>query len=140
MDLSSLYTLIIYGNDLLTECDVLSICDYLAAPASNTGISYNSQGCNSIPEVEDACGLVDVEEMDRTEINIYPNPVNGILHVSNLPADKEIELRLYNHLGQAVLKENIPSGSIDLSYLAPGFYIIRIAVEDDIMQRKLVVQ
>ena len=42
-------------NHALSECDIQSICDYLAGPYGAVYISYNAPGCNSKWEVEDAC-------------------------------------------------------------------------------------
>ena len=44
-------------NYLLAECDVQSICNYLAGPNGTLEIHDNANSCNSQEEVEEACGL-----------------------------------------------------------------------------------
>jgi len=51
----SITNLYIYENDLLSTCDVRSICGYLAAPNGTIEIHDNAPGCNSPEEVEEAC-------------------------------------------------------------------------------------
>ncbi len=46
------------SNPLLSECEVQSICDYLAIPGNTTEIYDNAPGCNSQQEVEAACDTV----------------------------------------------------------------------------------
>lgn len=64
-----------------------------------------------------------------SEINIYPNPTNGILNVSlssELSGTTSIEV--YDGLGKLAIKENLSndSNSINLSKLEDGIYIFKI--------------
>jgi hypothetical protein len=52
---SSITNLSVYGNPVLTACEVQSICDYLASPNGVISIHDNAPGCNSQQEVEEAC-------------------------------------------------------------------------------------
>jgi len=55
IDPNSIMDLSIYGNGLLSGCDVVSICEYLAAPNGTISIHDNALGCTSIEEVEASC-------------------------------------------------------------------------------------
>ena len=49
--------LLIYDNSLLSECDIQSICEYLANPSGSISIIDNATGCNSLIEIANACNV-----------------------------------------------------------------------------------
>ncbi len=55
---SSISSMYIYGNGLLSDCEVESICDYLTSPNGKVNIYNNAEGCNSPPEIAYACGNI----------------------------------------------------------------------------------
>lgn len=48
-------------NNMLADCAAQSICDYLDNPPGTVAINNNASGCNSVVQVETACGLLPVE-------------------------------------------------------------------------------
>jgi len=60
VDAGSVDFLRIYGNPSLSDCQVQSICDYLASPAGEIDIFSNAEGCNNPPEVSAGCGIAQV--------------------------------------------------------------------------------
>ncbi len=54
----------IYENSTLSECEVLSICNFLADDGYET-IEYNSEGCNSKAEIIEACNAQPVCIVDN---------------------------------------------------------------------------
>lgn len=48
----------ITNNPSLSYCNAQSICDYLVSPNGYSFIYFNDQGCRSIQEVKDSCGIV----------------------------------------------------------------------------------
>ncbi len=77
---SSISNLYIHDNISLANCEVESMCNYLASPNGTVDIYNNAPGCNSIQEVEDACGFhcptgdivfATQEEIDNFQLN-YP--------------------------------------------------------------------
>jgi hypothetical protein len=60
VDAGSVDYLRIYGNPSLSDCQVQSICDYLAGPAGEIDIYSNAGGCNNPPEVSADCGIAQV--------------------------------------------------------------------------------
>lgn len=77
-----------------------------------------------------------IEAVD--EINIYPNPGNGILKICNIAG---FLVKIYNQQGQLVFSDNrkISDRSIDLSFCADGFYYIKISSEEKQLTKKLVI-
>lgn len=70
--------------------------------------------------------LVALHEIVPEEINIYPNPVNDILHIKLKTQDKFYDVQLYNYLGQKVLTQPQVSKetSLNLSPLEDGIYYL----------------
>jgi len=66
---------------------------------------------------------VAIDEIQKQELNIYPNPINDFMMVENINSYDLI--RISDARGQIVY-ELIPASNdkIDLSFLNPGFYII----------------
>ncbi|MFN0015198.1 MAG: right-handed parallel beta-helix repeat-containing protein, partial [Saprospiraceae bacterium] len=54
-NLGQIVSLIILDSPNLSDCNVPSICDYLANPANPASISGNATGCNTRVEVDAAC-------------------------------------------------------------------------------------
>jgi hypothetical protein len=86
IQLNSWTTLNIFDNSSLGECDVYSICQYLEAPNGTIEIHDNAPGCNSLEEVEEACGFPCLPEgitfSSQGEIDYFQ---------SNYPGCNEIE-------------------------------------------------
>jgi hypothetical protein len=55
---NSILCLTVHDNPLLENCDVQSICEFLASPTGTVGIYNNADGCNSPPEIANLCGFV----------------------------------------------------------------------------------
>ncbi|MCB2222019.1 MAG: T9SS type A sorting domain-containing protein [Bacteroidetes bacterium] len=56
IDPVSIENLAIHHNISLSNCEVESLCDYLANPNGSIDIYNNAAGCNSPPEIAAACG------------------------------------------------------------------------------------
>jgi hypothetical protein len=54
-------------------------------------------------------------------MRIYPNPTSSML---NVQFDRDIELTLYNMLGQEIIKTN--NKRVDISALQNGNYIVTV--------------
>ncbi len=57
----------IVNNDILTTCEVQSICDALLLPGITSDIHDNASGCNSVTEVETVCAALPVEIIGYNE-------------------------------------------------------------------------
>jgi len=51
----SIIDMYIVDNTVLSECEIQSVCEYLANPGGTIEISNNAPGCNDQQEVEDYC-------------------------------------------------------------------------------------
>ena len=135
---NSIEHLTISYNQNLSTCEVKSVCDYL----SNQGLAYikeNAPGCNSQKEVEEACGL-SIDDLDiSTHLTIFPNPANQELNIS---IDNHIigEVKIYTLTGQQMMQDKPSNGTIDISHLQPGMYIVDVTIENTRIMQKLLVQ
>ena len=76
-------------------------------------------------------------EENRFEAVVYPNPASGVVRIEGVVAD---EVQVYNALGQ-VVKTVRGTNEIDLSGLAEGVYLVRIAdIEGRIFMEKVMVR
>lgn len=61
----------------------------------------------------------------KTGLSVFPNPTNGIIHIST-KGDFEEQIEISNLMGEIVLKTTInDSKSLDLTPFSAGIYIIR---------------
>jgi hypothetical protein len=65
-----------------------------------------------------------VGEATNNGFKIYPNPVSGILHIEGVEAGSTIEL--IDVLGRKCAISQLLNGSIDVSMLVPGVYVVRV--------------
>ena len=147
----SIENLTIEDNSALSNCAVVSICDYLAAPNGTIYFYNNAPGCNSPAEVEEAClylGIGEEESNNPADFKIYPSPVGDFATLSfeggeHWPA----KVILYNSTGIKVKtwKFNITETRqnnfvLDLTALPSGMYCCRMQVGDVVMTRKMIKQ
>lgn len=135
----SIYGISIYNNSELSSCKVQSICDYLSFPNANITIGNNSTGCNTAPEVEEAC-LVEVpNNCLGSELTIYPNPTKNHITITSNNGVPISEVTIYNQLSQKVLQQTRMANTIDVSTLQQGIYIIEITSDKLKIREKLII-
>jgi hypothetical protein len=70
--------------------------------------------------------LLQIDDMSASNIKLYPNPTNGLLHF-DFGNVADLKLDVYNVLGQTISHRDIRSRSnhdLDLSTQAPGHYLV----------------
>lgn len=73
-------------------------------------------------------------------LNIYPNPVkNGVLFV-NTNSDDVKEVAIYNLLGSKVATKQVNAGTVDVSGIAKGLYVVKVTEAGKTSVRKIVIQ
>jgi hypothetical protein len=84
-----------------------------------------------------------VDEVSATEINVHPNPTNDIVNVSieNLTAD--VQITLYNSVGQVVYTQTESADNglntvINLGDFANGTYLLQIRSEEGIWMKRVI--
>ncbi|MFH7000330.1 leucine-rich repeat domain-containing protein [Flavobacterium sp. FlaQc-57] len=82
-----------------------------------------------------------IEGSSFNNVNIYPNPTKGELHIENINLKKA---SLYNSIGQLIKTDLFEVDSnintIDLSGLSEGLYYIYLQIEGSIAVRKVILK
>ena len=137
----SITDLYIYYNPQLPECDVQSICDYLASPNGTTDIYSNASGCNSQEEVETACLIINVPEVSSPgQLHLYPNPASDVVTIkSEMPI---IQIAVYSFNGKLIQleKPHTKSYSLVTSIMAPGTYQLIITTDSGILLERIIIR
>lgn len=149
LDPESLNELAIMENDILSTCEVLSVCSYLAILGADVEIENNATGCNSIPEVEEACVGVSVDEVIEVfDIHISRNPCKdfAILRLPGKDITSVKKISLYSSTGQPVyfqeghLQEIDESEMVlDVSGLQPGIYVLKVLTRKGIAVGRIII-
>ncbi len=146
----SIESLAIFDNLYLSECAVQSICDYLASPDAEIWIDDNAEGCNSVQQVEEECGIVDVQENKFKNLNAevwcYPNPFSISTTIAyELQQPAKVQITIYNYLGKqiGVIEKQQPQGLQKVVWsaenLPAGIYYIRLRAGKQTAMGKMVV-
>jgi hypothetical protein len=79
---------------------------------------------------------VGVGENNIGSIGIYPNPFRDRISIRNVnqPASR---IEITDELGKIIYNSSQVPGTIDLSFLPKGIYLVRISGDDEIITRKL---
>jgi hypothetical protein len=73
-----------------------------------------------------AFGILNADQFDISQVNIYPNPVENTLTIQNTPVNGKIAIS--NAQGRIVLSQKSASSNIQLNTanFAAGIYFLRI--------------
>lgn len=74
-----------------------------------------------------------------TKINIYPNPARDYIHIAVSGDLLRFNAVLYNNLGAAVWKGEINNNGILPLHYSPGFYLLQIIDEQQILEKKIII-
>ena len=79
-----------------------------------------------------------IKEEEQLFLNVYPNPATNQL---NIACDKSISLaEIYSVDGRKVKSLDINNKSLDISNLRPGHYILRLTIEDRLVNTQFIKQ
>ena len=148
IEAGSISNLDIHENDVLSTCEVQSICDYLVAPYSTIVIHDNAPGCNNPEEVQQACdSITGVEVTYKTSsFEIYPSPVYDFATLqfqSNEACNGVIEI--FNATGVRIQSRQIKMDKpgqqhlvLDFTEMPAGIYVCRVQVGAEMFVKKFI--
>lgn len=86
------------------------------------------------------CGIVNVPEIEKNNITVYPNPATNNFTV-NLGNDEKANIQLFNIVGQQVYSENITgSAQVNVANLHSGVYMLKVNQNGKSYTTKVVVK
>ena len=106
----------------------IDIMNYVRQSASQYLTPDDNYGYG-IPDLGLALNIgLSLQEENTSEIKLFPNPVDQILHIKLSNNSEDSNLTIYNILGKVVMEQKINNtvNSIDVSSLASGLYILSI--------------
>lgn len=122
-------------DDFMMNGEAMSSVNYVAVPVYLLNNSQNP--CASLTSTK----KVSLSQ----KLKIYPNPVHSFLNIEfELDKPSNIDIRLFNLLGQAVLMKSITTEMINeqlqFSHLPKGIYILSVVVDGEQLTRKILVE
>lgn len=106
----------------------------------NTTVNTSNTQSSSCPYPFANMALLSNDDFSKTELSIYPNPVNkGILNIkSQISGSKTIQL--YDIMGRSVLQTTLNSDVLDVSFVNSGLYLLNVSIEDRTSTTKIIIQ
>ena len=83
--------------------------------------------------------ILSAKEFAKSELSIYPNPVNnGLVNIkSKISGEKNIQL--YDVMGRQVLNTKTNSDTLDVTSLQSGLYLLKVSINDRFSTTKLII-
>jgi hypothetical protein len=80
--------------------------------------------------------LASVEEINSTQVSVYPNPAVSTINISAI--EKVEEVMIFNISGELVIDNSLNVSHIDVSDLPSGLYIIKVKTDQGLHRSKFV--
>lgn len=139
IDETGIEDLAILSSDVLSICNVKSICNYLKNADNQAAISMNANGCNVRSQIVERCqrkGPSGQPSIPSDPV-FFPNPTSGLVTVE---AD-DLESGFYEvsgALGRVLLTGELSNRQLDLSELPAGMYFVKIKTEERELLAKII--
>jgi len=96
-------------------------------------------------EIEDydltVTGANNVEEvMLQNAINLFPNPTEGILNVTNTSTNAITAVNVFNVLGESVITQRNITNTLDFTNLDKGMYFVQISTDKATIAQRIIVK
>ena len=86
------------------------------------------------------CGIVNVPEIEKTNMTVYPNPATNHFTV-NMGNDEKASIQLFNIVGQQVYSETFTgSTNVSVANLRSGVYMLKVNQNGKVNTTKVVVK
>lgn len=80
-----------------------------------------------------------VDEADKPEIAVYPNPVINEVLIKNTELNQLFDIELYSITGQLLLHKQAES-AINIEHLEAGIYVLKVKQKDNYIVRRIIKQ
>jgi S-formylglutathione hydrolase FrmB len=142
----SITDLSIYYNLILSACNVLGVCEYLASPNGVIEIHDNAPGCNNIEEVEIACFPFVRELSSENKFTISPNPLKSSTLIQyTLHQNSPVTIKIIDLTGQEIVtlvddlqQQGEQQVIFNTSGLPSGIYFCVLKTSEGIQTKKII--
>jgi hypothetical protein len=92
-------------------------------------------------QIDFSLGSIEKHEFSYfKDLMIYPNPTNGLITITTFQ-EKSYEILVYDMLGKNVFRQKaFQDGSLDLSFLQKGSYLIKVYNGEHGVAKKIIIQ
>lgn len=123
----------IYSNS-----DIVSLCgnDTIMATITNKRPNIIFGSCTAITSLNS-------KAKPLNNIEIFPNPSNGLYTISNTINTDKLEVTIINTLGQTIMTENMKNTnqlSFDLREMSKGIYYAKVTTDEGMQLFKLILE
>lgn len=90
----------------------------------------------------EGCIITSVQDIDKSSIQVFPNPTNSILNIQSNGGEIE-DVRMYSSLGQLVLEQSVRNSDVELSVggFSAGVYVLSIRMQDgSVLNEKVIIR
>ena len=140
IDNTTISTLYIIYNSILSTCEVQSICNYIAGEVVAANIFHNAEGCNSPQQVQEACQSSVGESNINNSFSITLNPSCDKIIINSLNFTSNFNLSIFNISGQKMFEKKLTNQEteINIGNIPRGIYIVRIQTGNAIMTKNVI--
>ena len=108
---------------------------YNAIPTSCEAFTYGQVEDYTVNITALAKGI-QITENTNINVTLFPNPASSILNISSI--SEKATFKVYNLLGQTIMNGKITNGSIDVSNINSGNYILEILDNESTFTKRFV--
>ena len=113
-------------------------CSFNIVNADGEVVYTSSELHDGVFLTYDPCSVDAVDEPTTANVNLYPNPSNGLL---NIEGQGTMRISVSNLMGQKLMETEAEGITIlDLSRYESGMYLVRVETEDGVTTRKVSVR
>jgi len=110
---------------------------YSGVPTACEAFSYGQVEDYSV-NIGTTAKDLNAREIAKVDIKLYPNPATSVLNVTSV--SETATFKVYNLLGQTVMNGKISNGSIEVSNLNSGNYILEVSDNNTISTKRFIKQ
>ncbi len=83
-----------------------------------------------------------IENTSTGSVNLYPNPVNGVLHFNLTGCSGDATFSIYNMIGSMIYEKTYSNsdGAIDITSIESGVYILKVNIGKEVITKQLIVK
>ncbi|WP_412560205.1 T9SS type A sorting domain-containing protein [Winogradskyella sp. MIT101101] len=134
------------GSDLPSASTPSMAGDFWVMSSSSSALraypeSFEGSELNHIGGPNPSQNTLSTESFDSNSFRLYPNPAKTVLNIETNINDADLKVQVFNLLGKKVLDTNIDNGSIDVSELITGLYLVKIASDSKaIITKRIIIE